>query len=131
MPDKCVYDQNRDCPGLNRANEVAGDVKALDKRIDEFQHNVSETNSRFGTRIGKLEAREEVREEQYKHVQEKLEGIRKDMDDLKHLEEDVKKLKEKPAKTWENIKERGLGWVVGLICAIIAIALGPAQVAVR
>lgn len=167
MSDKCILDPERDCIGLRRAEEVAGDVKALDRRLDDFQNSVSDTNSRFGGRIGKLEAREEVREEQYKHVREKLEGITRDMEDfqrenknsvaelrkehkesmaelrkgnkeildavtpLKHkveslenLAEDVEELKEKPGKTWEHIKMQSLGWIVALILAIVAAALG-------
>ena len=167
MQEKCILDPERDCLGLRRAEEVAGDVKALDRRLDDFQHSVSETNSRFGGRIGNLEAKEGVREEQYKHVREKLEGITRDMADfqrenkdsvaelrrehkesmeelrkgnkeildavtplkhkvesLEHLREDVEELKEKPGKTWEHIKKQGLGWLVALVLAIFAVALG-------
>lgn len=167
MSDKCIVDPERDCLGLRRAEEVAGDVKALDKKLSDFKQSVSDTNSRFGARIGKMEAREEVREEQYKHVREKLEGITKDMDEfqrenknsmtelrkehkesmeelrkgnkeildavtplkhrvesLEHLKEDVEEIKEKPGKTWEHIKTQGLGWIVAIVLAIVAVALG-------
>lgn len=167
MDEKCILDPERDCLGLRRAEEVAGDVKALDRKIDEFKNNVSETHSRFGARIGKLEAREEVRAEQYRHVKEKLDDITKEMEgfqkdhrdsiselrkeqkesmeelrkgnreildavtplkhkveSLEHLEEDVEELKEKPGKTWEHIKTQALGWIVALILAIIAVAIG-------
>lgn len=79
MPEKCIIDPEHGCQGLYRAEEVAGDVKALGRKLEEFQQGISETNSRFGGRIGRLEAREEVREEQYRHVREKLEGITRDM----------------------------------------------------
>lgn len=167
MEEKCILDPERDCLGLRRAEEVAGDVKALNRRMDEFRQNVSDTNSRFGSRIGKLEAHEEVREEQYKHVKEKLDDITKDMEDfqkenkdsiselrkehkesmeelrkgnkeildavtplkhkvesLEHLESDVEELKEKPGKTWEHIKTQALGWIVAIVLAIIAVAMG-------
>lgn len=29
----CILDPERDCPGMRRAEEVAGDVKALDRRV--------------------------------------------------------------------------------------------------
>lgn len=77
--EKCIIDPNRDCLGKNRADEVAGDVKDLDRRLTEFQKNVTETNGRFGARIGKLEARDEVREEQYKNLREKLNDISRDV----------------------------------------------------
>lgn len=167
MSDKCILDPERDCPGLRRADEVAGDVKALDRKLDELREGVSGTNNRFGMRIGTLEANEKVRDEQYKHVHEKLADITRDMvdfqrenknsiaelrkehkesmeelrkgnkeildavtplkhkvEDLEQLEDDVKKLKEKPAKTWERIKDLGIGWIVPLGFLIIAVALG-------
>ena len=165
--EKCILDLQRDCLGMQRAAEVAGEVKALDRRVSEFQQAVSETNSRFGTRIGKLEARDDVREEQYKNIREKLEDITRDvtefqreqkgsiaelrkehkesMEELKKgnkdildtiaplrhkaeeidkLEQDVEELKEKPGQTWEHIKKQGLGWLVALLLAIVAVALG-------
>lgn len=167
MTDHCLMDPERDCLGLKRADEVSGDVKALDRRLSDFQQAVAETNSRFGSRIGKLEAKEDVREEQYKNIREKLEDITRDVSDfqreqkgsiaelrrehkesmeelkkgnkdilevvtpLRHkaveidkLSEDVEELKEKPAQTWEHIKKQGLGWIVALILAILAVALG-------
>ncbi len=167
MPEKCILDPERDCIGLRRVEEVAGDVKTLDRRLGDFQNSVSDTNARFGGRIGKLEAREDVREEQYKHVREKLDGITRDMEDfqrenknsvaelrkehkesmeelrkgnkeildavvplkhkvesMEHLEEDVEELKEKPGKTWEQIKTQILAWGVAVVMAIIAAALG-------
>lgn len=164
MPeDKCILDPERDC----KAKEVAGEVKALAGKLSDFQEAVAATNNRFGARIGKLEARDEVREEQYKNIREKLENITADVSEfqreqkdsiaelrrehkesmaelkkgnkeileivtpLKHkveeidgLEEDVEELKSKPAETWEGIKKQALGWIVGIILAVIAAALG-------
>lgn len=167
MQEKCMIDPERDCLGVQRAAEAAGDVKALDKKLDEFRRGVSETHERFGARIGQLEARGAVREEQYQHLKEKLENLTGDMEDfqkenknsiaelrkehkesmdelrkgnkeildavtplkhkvdeLGHLEADVDKLKEKPAKTWESIKSQVLVFAVGIVLVLIAIALG-------
>lgn len=79
MDEKCILNPERDCLGLRRADEVAGEVKALGMRMDEFRQSVTDTNNRFGSRIGRLEAREEVREEQYKNFKEKLDSITDDM----------------------------------------------------
>ena len=167
MEEKCVLDPARDCAGSKRADEVAGDVKALDRKLSEFQQSVSDTNNRFGARIGKLEAREAVRDEQFKHIQEKMNDIAHDVNELQReqkgsiaelrrehkesmeelkkgnkdildtiaplrhkaeeidkLEQDVEELKEKPGQTWEHIKKQGLGWLVALLLAIVAVALG-------
>lgn len=88
MPEKCTFDSERGCPGLHRAEEVADEVRGLEQKLGEFQRNVSDTNSRFGMRIGKLESREEVREEQYKHVREKLDAITRDMEEFQRENKD-------------------------------------------
>lgn len=167
MDNKCTYDKEHECKGLHRVNDVSGDLKMLSKRMSEFQQSVSDTNSRFGARIGKLEARDEVRDEQYKHFREKLENITHDtaeiqrenkdsiselrrehkesmtelrrdnkkildavtplshrVETLEHLSEDVEELKEKPGETWEHIKQQGIGWIVAIVLAILAVALG-------
>ncbi len=106
MPEKCILDPERDCLGLRRAEEVAGDVKSLDRRLGDFQDSVSETNSRFGMRIGKLEAREEVREEQYKHVREKLDGITRDMEDFQRENKNsVAELRKEHKESMEELRK--------------------------
>ena len=38
MPDeKCLLDPQRDCYGLKRAEDVAGDVRMLDQKLSTFQ----------------------------------------------------------------------------------------------
>lgn len=167
MDDKCSMNPERECLGLMKAKEVAGDLKALDRKVTEFQQSVADTNNRFGARIGKLEAGEEVQKEQYKHIREKIETLTKEVTEfqreqkdsigelrrehkesmnelkrsnkeildivspLKHkveeideLAEDVETLKSKPGQTWEEIKKQGIGWILGIILAIVAVALG-------
>ena len=170
MPDKCIPDPDRDCLGLKKADEISGEVKALNRRLSDFQQAVSETHSRFGARIGKLEAKEDVRDEQYKNIREKLDDITRDVtefqreqkgsiselrkehkesmeelkkgnkdiletiaplrlkaEDIDKLEKDVEELKSKPGQTWEHIKKQGLGWLVAIVLAIVAAALGLSQ----
>lgn len=79
MDDKCILDPKRDCLGIKRADEVAGDVKALDRRLTDFQSAVSETNSRFGGRIGKLEAHNDVQDEQVRQIKETQLEIKRDI----------------------------------------------------
>lgn len=171
MDDKCILDPQRDCLGLRRAEEVSGDVKALDRRLSEFQQAVAETNGRFGGRIGKLEAHNEVQDEQVRQIKETQSEIKREVEaarqeqknsiselrqehresmaelkrsnreildavtPMKHkvesLEEkqkgissDVDELKGKPARTWEEIKSKALGWAVALVLAIVGAVLG-------
>lgn len=103
---RCILDPERDCLGLRRAEEFAGDVKALDRRIDGLQSSIASTNARFGGRIGKLEAREEVREEQYKHVREKLENITRDMEDFQRENKDsIAELRKEHKESMEELRK--------------------------
>ena len=107
MPDeKCILDPQRDCLGLQKAAEVAGDVKALDRRVSEFQQAVAETNSRFGTRIGKLEASDEVREEQLKNIRERLADIAKDMaESQQEQKSSISELRREHKESMEELKK--------------------------
>lgn len=170
MAENCIIDPERDCLGLKRAEEVAGDVKALDRRLTDFQQSVSETHGRFGGRIGKLEAHNEVQDEQVRQIKETQMEIKREITEaqrdqkdsiaelrkehkesmaeltksnkeildavtpLKHkveglerLSTEVEEIKAKPGETWEHIKKQGLGWLVTIILALIAAALGLSQ----
>lgn len=167
MEDKCPLNPQRECTMAKRADELSNDVRALDKKLSEFQQTVSDTNGRFGGRIGKLEAHNEVQDEQVRQIKEIQTEIKRDMEsarneqknsiselrrehkesmeelkrsnkeildavspmkhkieDLESLKGDVEELKEKPGKTWEDIKSKALGWVIALGLAILAAALG-------
>lgn len=165
--EKCILDPQRDCIGIKRADEVAGDMRTLDIRLSGLQQSVSETNNRFGGRIGKLEAHNDVQDEQVRQIKETQAEIKREIaeaqqeqknsiselrrehkesmeelkksnkeildavtplkhkvESLEHLPEEVNKIKEKPGETWEHIKKQGLGWLVALGLAILAVALG-------
>ena len=168
MPDeKCGIHPGQDCPVEKRVEEVRGEMKALDRRLTEFHQAVTDTNGRFGARLGKLESHNEVQDEQVRQIKETQADIKRNISDaqreqknsfaelraehkesmeelkksnkeildavtpLKHkvesleeLAEDVEELKEKPGKTWEDIKSKALGWALALILAIVAAALG-------
>lgn len=88
MDEKCRLNPEQDCLGLKRADEVSGDVKALDRRLTEFQQAVSETNGRFGVRIGKLEAHNEVQDEQVKQIKETQMEIKREITEAQKEQKD-------------------------------------------
>lgn len=88
MDDKCILKPERDCLGLKRADEVSGDVKALDRRLTEFQQAVTDTHSRFGGRIGKLEAHNEVQDEQVKQIKETQMEIKREITEAQKEQKD-------------------------------------------
>ena len=80
MPDeKCILSPDRECIGRQRADEVAGDVRALDRKLTDFQQSVTETHSRFGGRIGKLEAHNDVQDEQVRQIKETQQEIKREI----------------------------------------------------
>lgn len=85
--------------------EIKGDVKALGKSFDDFKKSVAETNGKFGARIGHLEARDEVRDEQYRNTREKLEDITKDVIDF-HREQkgSIAELRQEQKEAMEDLK---------------------------
>lgn len=94
MDEKCTLNPERDCPGIVRANEVSNDMKMLSKELSDFRQSVANTHERFGSRIGKLETREEVREEQYKQIKERLLNITNDFSEFqKDHKESITELK--------------------------------------
>lgn len=152
---------------LRRVEEASADVKTLKERLEDFRESVAKTHANLGERIGTLEGLEQVRDEQYKHINDKLEDVTREMaefkrenkdsiaelrkehkdsmaelkagnkeildalnplkhkvEDLERLEKDVDALQRKPGETWEHIKKQGLGWVVALVLAVLAVALG-------
>ncbi|MCM1236965.1 MAG: hypothetical protein NC489_43370 [Ruminococcus flavefaciens] len=167
MDEKCIKNQDKDCLGLRKAEEIAGEVKALDAKLAEFRQSVTGTNERFGARLGRLEARNDVQDEQRIQMKEQIAEVKADVAEfrreqkdsiaelrkenkeamaelkqstkeildavtpLKHrvehlerVEADVEKIKAKPGQTWESIKDKSLWWVIALILAIVAVALG-------
>lgn len=115
MEEKCILDPARDCAGSKRADEVAGDVRALSQRFSEFQQAVSETNGRFGSRIGKLEAREEVRDEQYKHLREKMDDIAKEVAEAQREQKgSIAELRQEHKASMEDLK-RGNKEILDLV----------------
>ncbi|MCM1500758.1 MAG: hypothetical protein NC124_20055 [Clostridium sp.] len=106
MPDNYIANSERDCLGTKKTEEVLNDVKALDRRLSEFQQNVYDTNGRFGARIGKLEAREEVREEQHKYLKERLDGITKDMADFqKENKNSITELRKEHKESMDELRK--------------------------
>lgn len=105
MPEKCILDPDRDCLGIQKANDVSGEVRALSKQLSSFQQSVSETHVRFGSRIGELEAREKVRDEQYKNIQEKLKDITQDMSQFQKDQKDsISDLRAEHKTSMEELK---------------------------
>lgn len=106
MPDKCVMDPDRDCQGLRRAEEIAGGVKALDRKLEELKESVSGNQQRFGTRIGALEANGKVRDEQYKHMHEKLADITRDMADFQRENKNsISELRKEHKESMEELRK--------------------------
>lgn len=115
MADNCNFDPERECLGIQKAKEASGEVKELDRRLTDFQKSVAETHSRFGARIGKLEAREEVREEQYKNIREKLDDITKDVSAFQREQKDsIRELREETKESLAELK-RGNQQIVDLV----------------
>lgn len=106
MDDKCILDSGRDCLGAGKAKEVAADVRALDNRLREFQQSVSDTNNRFGARIGKLEAHNEVQDEQVKQIKETQAEIKREVEEARKEQKDsISELRREHKESMAELKK--------------------------
>lgn len=134
MAEKCIFDPERDCPGLMKAREIEQDVNEL------RQQNAS-THEKLYDRIRELEKQEGILGVQYNNILEKLGTLTENMSDLKRdtkevltqlpsliqrvealekLPDEIDELKAKPAKRWDGMVEKVI-WT--LVAAVIGCAL--------
>lgn len=124
MNDQC---ENK-CPGLTRLEQQVDDLKKQNgndhKEFREEIHNMEMESARQKERFERImDTLGEVKGD-VKQVSSALSTISNDVDDVREMKKDVAMLKGKPAKTWEDIKSKAVGWGVVLILGILAAALG-------
>lgn len=86
--DKCVYDASRECVGVKQANKVMSEVHILDQRLSDYQSRVQDTTSKFGARIGKLEAHNDVQDEQMRQIKETQSEIKHEIEQSRREQKD-------------------------------------------
>lgn len=97
MPDKCT--------------ETCAEVVRLERELDKFQAQNSDTHKEIFRRLNGLEQAEAAQEQHFSTVNEKLDKL------LKWQENQL----EKPSRHWESIVEKAV-WAV--CAAVIAFLLG-------
>lgn len=97
MPDKCT--------------EPCAEVVRLERELDKFQAQNSDTHKEIFRRLNGLEQAEAAQEQHFSTVNEKLDKL------LKWQENQL----EKPSRRWEGIVEKAI-WAV--CAAVIAFLLG-------
>lgn len=97
MPDKCT--------------EPCAEVVRLERELDKFQAQNSDTHKEIFRRLNGLEQAEAAQEQHFSTVNEKLDKL------LKWQENQL----EKPSRHWESIVEKAV-WAV--CAAVIAFLLG-------
>ncbi len=106
MSEKCVMDPERDCPGVKRAEDVAGEVKALSRELSEFRQSVAGTNERFGSRIGKLESRNDVQDEQRLQMKAQIAEIKEDVAEFRKEQKDsISELRKEHKESMDELKK--------------------------
>lgn len=106
---------------LEQYGHIKEKVKEISDDISRFQAEQKDSIADL-----KKEHRESMQElkKSNQDILDIISPIKHKMDEVEKLREDVDEIKEKPAQTWEDIKKQGLGWIVGIILAIVAVALG-------
>ena len=125
---------------LESHNEMQDErVRQIKETQTEIKREIAEAQKEQKNSFSELRAEhKESMEELKKSSKESMEELKRSnkeildavtplkhqVESLNELKEDVDELKEKPGKTWEEIKSKALGWGVALILAIVAVALG-------
>lgn len=107
MPENCILDPGRDCLGLIKAKELEAD-------LNELRRENSISRERIFDRLGMLEKRDAVQEEQYKTILSMLDS----------LSSKVGALEAKPAKRWENLVEKAIWAVAAAAIAFLLARIG-------
>lgn len=107
MPeDRCLLDPKQECYGRKRAEEVASDVRALDQKLTIFQQSATETINKFGGRIGKLEAHNEVQDEQMKQIKETQKEIKREVEEArKEQKNSISELRLEHRESMDELKK--------------------------
>ena len=114
---------------LESHNEMQDErVRQIKETQTEIKREIAEAqkeqkNSFSELRAEHKESMEELKRSN-KEILDAVTPLKHQVESLNELKEDVDELKEKPGKTWEEIKSKALGWGVALILAIVAAALG-------
>lgn len=143
MAEKCMFNPEKECLGLLRAEQLAHDLN----KLREQSH---ESHDKLWSELRKLQGAEAVRNEQYKHIIERLDTLAANNQDFKKdnqiilaqlpvlankvdtleenqraLVEDVSELKSKSGKKWDGmiaqITSILIATVVGLIIGKIGL----------
>lgn len=130
---------------MDHGGAGCGALDTLSRRVVEMERLNGENHRQMRDSIHDLELKFAKQEGQLmiivgtlndvkadsKQILEKLNSFSAQVDDVQDLEDDFKKLqgdvetiKSKPGQTWEDIKKQSIGWILGLILAIVAVALG-------
>ena len=100
MPDKCT--------------EPCADLTRLEKELDKFQGQNSDTHREIFRRLNDLERAEAAQEQHFSTVNEKLDK----------LIEWQEAQREKPAKRWEGLVDKLIWAVAGAVVAFLLARVG-------
>ena len=108
MPEeKCSFDRERDCLGLQKAN-------MLEAQMKEWREAARKTHKELYDRTRDLEKSDAKREEQYETIIEKL-------DDLLSWKKDEQA---EPDKRWKAIVDKAIMLFVGAVAAYVFSKIG-------
>lgn len=107
---------------ITQIKEIQADVKkSVEDARQEQRVSISDLKTEQGKAMAELKDNYAKILDAVTPVKHKVESMEAKQ---KELSADVDEIKEKPAKTWEDIKSKALGWAVAVILAIIGAALG-------
>lgn len=143
--EKCIMNPEIECQGLLKAGQLEKDIMDLKEDLKELNRQNSDAHQKIFDRINQVETGEKVHNEQYKHIQEKMDENRDSIAEIKadsktmmnqlndisskmsgvdKLNAVVDELKSKPARRWEELIKQVIGLVVGAVIAVVFMKIG-------
>lgn len=142
MAERCMFNPEKECLGLQRAEQMS-------REIDELREKSHESHDKLWSEIRKLQGAEAVRNEQYKHILERLDtlannnvDIKKDNqailaqlpalankvqtleDNQRALAADVSELKSKSGKKWDSMIAQVTAILIATIVGLVIGKIG-------
>lgn len=104
---RCIIDPRFECFGIKEARRV-------EEKLNAYILQENESHHRIFKQIDGVIADMKVRDEQYKHIIEKLD----------HLTDSVNSLESKPARRWDSVVDKIIMLVVAGVIGFILMRLG-------
>lgn len=111
---ECPLTPGQHCPEIES-------IKRIENDLNDLRRQNSASHERIFDRLGKLEMGAAVRDEQYRHILDRLDTISTDVSSIDAKVDDVES---RPGKRWDDLVKIALTAIVSGLIAYLLFMLG-------